>query len=53
VMSSGPATAPWSLIEPNGLAFPRTLTLQAVVRDAQAANSLRLSVSNAVILRRE
>jgi hypothetical protein len=49
---SGPARAPWSL-SASGRATPITLTIQGAIQDNGAANALRGSVTNAVILRIE
>ena len=47
----GPARAPWTINLPSGLARPLTVTLQGVLEDNGAANAVRFSVTNALVLR--
>ncbi len=42
---------PWSLTIPNGLASPVVVTLQAVIEDIGASNTLGFSVGNGVVVR--
>lgn len=48
-----PATTPWTVTQASGLAQPMILTLQGLVEDDGAANSLGFSVTNAVVLKVE
>jgi hypothetical protein len=45
-----PTRAPWSMQRPQGLAQPRTLTIQGVLEDTGASNSTGFSVTNAVVI---
>jgi hypothetical protein len=46
-----PPSAPWTLTRAAGFSRPLVITLQAVIADDGAANSSRLSLTNAVFLR--
>jgi hypothetical protein len=48
---NGPAKAPFSLTKASGLAQPITLTLQGLLQDNGANNTVKYSVTNAVILK--
>ncbi|MBI3844559.1 MAG: hypothetical protein HY292_07940 [Planctomycetes bacterium] len=48
--SGAPARAPWTRTRPQGFASTVTFTLQGILEDGAAANSLGYSVTNAVVI---